>query len=171
MEKEIRISKGAIQERVRELAAQISLDYAGKEPILIGILKGSIFFFADLMREISIPTKMDFMRAYSYGSNTHSSGSVHLTKDVELPIKGKSVIIVEDIVDSGLTLSYIKENLERRGVESLRICALIDKLERREREVSVDYWGFKVKEGFLVGYGLDCNEEYRYLPAIYALKK
>ena len=171
MEKEIFISKAAIEKRVSELAAQISLDYAGKEPILIGILKGSIFFFADLMREISIPTKMDFMRASSYGSNMHSSGSVNLTKDVELPIQGRPVIIVEDIVDSGLTLAYIKENLESRGVESLRICALIDKLERREREVPVDYCGFKVEEGFLVGYGLDCNEEYRYLPAIYALKE
>ncbi|MBW1868120.1 MAG: hypoxanthine phosphoribosyltransferase [Deltaproteobacteria bacterium] len=171
MEKEILISKAAIKERVSELAAQISLDYAGKEPILIGILKGSIFFFADLMREISIPTKMDFMRASSYGSNTHSSGSVHLTKDVELPIQGRPVIIIEDIVDSGLTLAYIKENLEGRGVESLRICALIDKLERREREVPVDYCGFKIEEGFLVGYGLDCNEEYRYLPAIYVLKE
>ena len=171
LEKEILISKVAIQERVRQLAAQISFDYAGKEPILIGILKGSIFFFADLMREISIPTKMDFMRAYSYGSNMHSSGSVHLTKDVELPIQGMPVIIVEDIVDSGLTMAYIKENLESRGVESLRICSLIDKLERREREVSVDYCGFQVKEGFLVGYGLDCNEEYRYLPEIYVLKE
>ncbi len=101
----------------------------------------------------------------------HSSGSVHLTKDVELPIQGRPVIIVEDIVDSGLTLAYIKENLEGRGVESLRICSLIDKLERREQEVSVDYCGFQVKEGFLVGYGLDCNEEYRYLPEIYVLKK
>ena len=171
MEKEILISKAAIEKRVRELAAQISLDYAGKEPILIGILKGSIFFFADLMREISIPTKMDFMRASSYGANMHSSGSVQLTKDVELSIQGRPVIIVEDIVDSGLTLAYIKENLEGRGVESLRICALIDKLERREQVVPVDYCGFKVDEGFLVGYGLDCNEEYRYLPAIYTLKK
>ena len=171
MEKEILISKAAIEERVRELAAQISLDYAGKEPILIGILKGSIFFFADLMREISIPTKMDFMRASSYGANMHSSGSVQLTKDVELSIQGRPVIVVEDIVDSGLTLAYIKKNLEGRGVESLRICALIDKLERREQVVRVDYCGFKVEEGFLVGYGLDCNEEYRYLPAIYTLKK
>jgi len=94
-----------------------------------------------------------------------------LTKDVELPIQGRPVIIIEDIVDSGLTLAYIKENLEGRGVESLRICALIDKLERREREVPVDYCGFKIEEGFLVGYGLDCNEEYRYLPAIYVLKE
>ena len=171
LKKEILISKAAIQKRVRELAAKISLDYAGKEPLLIGILKGSIFFFADLMREISIPTKMDFIRARSYGSNMHSSGSVQMTKDVELPIQGRPVIIVEDIVDSGLTLSYIKENLERRGVESLRICSLIDKLERREREVSVEYCGFKVKKGFLVGYGLDFNEEYRYLPEIYVLKE
>lgn len=171
MKKEIFISKSAIQKRVRELADQISLDYEGKEPILIGILKGSIFFFADLMREIKIPTKMDFMRAASYGSGTQSSGSVKLTKDVDLPVQRRPVIIVEDIVDSGLTLAYITENLKSRDVESLRICALIDKLERRERKVSIDYCGFQVKEGFLVGYGLDCNEEYRYLPEIYILKK
>ena len=171
MKKEILISKTAIQARVREIADQISSDYKGKEPLLIGILKGSIFFMADLMRALSIPTKMDFMRAASYGSETHSSGTVRLTKDVEMPVRDRAVILVEDIVDSGLTLAYIKENLERRGVESLSICALIDKLERREREVSVDYCGFQVKEGFLVGYGLDCNEEYRYLPEIYVLKE
>ncbi len=165
------IPKATIQKRVREIADQISSDYEGKEPILIGILKGSVFFLADLMRSLSIPTKMDFMRATSYGSEMHSSGTVRLTKDVELPVQGRPVILVEDIVDSGLTLAYIKENLERRGIESLRICALIDKLERREREVSVDYCGFQVKEGFLVGYGLDCNEEYRYLPEIYVLKE
>ncbi|MBW1782283.1 MAG: hypoxanthine phosphoribosyltransferase [Deltaproteobacteria bacterium] len=171
MRKEILIPKVTIQKRVREIADQISSDYKDREPVLIGILKGAIFFMADLMRSISIPTKMDFMRAASYGAEMHSSGTVRLTKDVELPIQGRPVILVEDIVDSGLTLAYIKENLEQRGVESLRICALIDKIERRERDVSVDYCGFEVKEGFLVGYGLDCNEEYRYLPEIYVLKE
>ena len=171
MKKEILISRADIQARVRELADQISSDYQGKEPILIGILKGAVIFMADLMRALSIPTKMDFMRAASYGSEMQSSGTVRLTKDVELPVQGRPVILVEDIVDSGLTLAYIKENLEGRGVESIRICALIDKLERREREVLVDYCGFQVKEGFLVGYGLDCNEEYRYLPEIFVLKE
>ena len=171
LKKEILISRADIQARVRELADQISSDYQGKEPILIGILKGAVIFMADLMRALSIPTKMDFMRAASYGSEMQSSGTVRLTKDVELPVQGRPVILVEDIVDSGLTLAYIKENLEGRGVESIRICALIDKLERREREVLVDYCGFQVKEGFLVGYGLDCNEEYRYLPEIFVLKE
>ncbi|HDZ91699.1 MAG: hypoxanthine phosphoribosyltransferase [Deltaproteobacteria bacterium] len=171
MKREIFISRGAIQKRVGEIARQISSDYAGTEPVLVGILKGSIFFFTDLVREISIPTKIDFMRACSYGSKMHSSGCVRLTKDIELPVEGRHVIIVEDIVDTGLTLAFIKENLESRGVESVRICSLIDKLERREREVPVDYCGFQVKEGFLVGYGLDCDEEYRYLPEIYLLKE
>ena len=171
MNKEILIPEAAIQKRVRELADQISSDYKGKEPLLIGILKGAIFFMADLMRAIRIPTQMDFMRAASYGSEMHSSGTVRLTKDIEQPVRDRPVILIEDIVDSGLTLAYIKENLESRGAESLCICALIDKLERREREVSVDYCGFQVKEGFLVGYGLDCNEEYRYLPEIYVLKE
>lgn len=146
------------------------MDYKGKEPILIGILKGAVIFFSDLMREIEIPTKMDFIRAASYGSEMNSSGSVRLTKDIELPVQGKPLILVEDIVDTGLTLSYITNTLKSRGAESIRICALIDKLERRQEELTIDYCGFKVKEGFIVGYGLDFNEEYRYLPEIYLLK-
>ncbi len=170
MERELCISKKAIQQRVLELAVKISSDYEGEEPVLIGVLNGAIFFFADLMRAIRIPTKMDFVRAASYGSQMESSGSVRLTKDIEIPIVGKPVILIEDIVDSGLTLSYLKEKFEQRGASSLKICALIDKLERKEKNVFVDYCGFQIQEGFLVGYGLDCNEEYRYLPEIYRLK-
>ena len=170
LEKELCISKEAIQQRVLELAIKISSDYEGEEPVLIGVLNGAIFFFADLMRAIRIPTKMDFVRAASYGSQMQSSGSVRLTKDIEIPIAGKPVILIEDIVDSGLTLSYLKEQFEQRGASSLKICALIDKLERKEKDVFVDYCGFRIQDGFLVGYGLDCNEEYRYLPEIYRLK-
>jgi len=170
LERELCISKEAIQQRVLELAEQITSDYAGEEPILIGILNGAVFFFSDLMRAISIPTKMDFVRASSYGSRMASSGIIRMTKDIEIPIAGKPVVLVEDIVDSGLTLSYLKEKFEQRGASSLKICALIDKLERKEKDVFVDYCGFQIQEGFLVGYGLDCNEEYRYLPEIYRLK-
>jgi hypoxanthine phosphoribosyltransferase len=170
LERELCISEAAIQERVQALAKKISSDYEGEELVLIGVLNGAVFFFADLMRAIRIPTKMDFVRAISYGSQMKSSGSVRLTKDVEIPIAGKPVILVEDIVDSGLTLSYLKEVFEQRGASSLKICALIDKLERKEKDVFVDYCGFQIQEGFLVGYGLDCNEEYRHFPEIYRLK-
>ena len=170
LEKELCISKEMIQKRVERLAKEISSDYEGSEPVLIGILNGAVFFFADLMRAINIPTKMDFVRAASYGSRTKSSGRVRLTKDIEIPIEGKPVILVEDIVDSGLTLSFLMEKFSQRGAASLKICALIDKLERKEKDVHVDYCGFQIQEGFLVGYGLDCNEEYRHLPEIYRLK-
>ena len=170
MEKEILISSDTIQKRVKEIANQISSDYKGRELILIGILNGVVFFFVDLVREISIPTKIDFIRAASYGSKMTSSGKIRLTKDVEIPIQGKSVIIVEDIVDTGLTLTHIVKDLEAKGVESLRICALIDKIERRNLTVHIDYCGFRTGEGFIVGYGLDYNEKYRHLPDICILR-
>ncbi|MEA2039745.1 MAG: hypoxanthine phosphoribosyltransferase [Thermodesulfobacteriota bacterium] len=170
MKKEILIPREDIQKRVRELAGQISSDYEGREPVLIGILNGVIFFFADLVREISIPTKMDFIRASSYGSGNESSGTVRLTKDVELPVQGKPVIIVDDIVDTGLTLTHIAKRLKDKGAESVKICALIDKLERRSCAVRIDYSGFRIKEGFIVGYGLDYNEEYRYFADIYVFR-
>lgn len=170
MEKDILIPRDTIQKRVKEIANQISSDYKGREPILIGILNGVVFFFADLVREISIPTKIDFIRAASYGSKTTSSGKIRLTKDVEIPIQGESVIVVEDIVDTGLTLTHIVKDLEAKGVESLRICALIDKVERRDLTVHIDYCGFRIEEGFIVGYGLDYNEKYRHLPDICVLR-
>ena len=169
MEKELLIPRATIQAKVKELANQISLDYKGREPILIGILNGVVFFFADLVMEMDIPSKIDFIRAASYGSGTSSSGTVKLTKDVEIPIQGKPVIIIEDIVDTGLTLKQIVKSLEEKEPESIKICALIDKLERRDEEIVIDYCGFQVEKGFLVGYGLDHDEQYRYLPDIYTL--
>ena len=171
LKREVLIPATAIQERVKEIADQISKDYEGTEPVLVGILKGSIIFMADLVRAMRIPVQIDFMRAASYGAETRSSGTVRITKDLELPIEGRPVIVIEDIVDTGLTLAYVKELLIKRGVASLKICALIDKPERRVRDVPVDYCGFNVPEGFLVGYGLDCNEEYRNLPEICVLKE
>jgi hypoxanthine phosphoribosyltransferase len=170
VEKELFISREKIKKRVKELATQISSDYEGKEPVLIGVLNGVIFFFADLVREITIPAKIDFVRAASYGSQMTSSGTVRLTKEVEIPVQGKPVIVIEDIVDTGATLAHIIKIMERNDVESLKICALIDKLERRERTVAIDYCGFQLKEGFIVGYGLDYDEKYRHLPDIYVLK-
>ena len=170
MKRKLLLSRETIQDRVNVLATEISSDYAGKEPILIGILNGVVFFFSDLIRAMTIPCKIDFIRAASYGSDMNSSGTVRLTKDVEIPIEEKPVIIVEDIVDTGLTLRHLIKRIEDRNPESLKICALIDKQERREEEISIDYCGFHVKEGFLVGYGLDHDEQYRYLPEIFILR-
>ncbi|MFH1490659.1 MAG: hypoxanthine phosphoribosyltransferase [Pseudomonadota bacterium] len=169
MKKECLFSQEIILAKVRELGNRISEDYSGKEPVFIGILNGVIFFFADLLREITIPCKMDFIRAASYGSEMVSSGTVRLTKDVEISVKNQHIILVEDIVDTGLTLNRIVRRLQEKGPASIKICALIDKLERREEEVSLDYCGFKVEEGFLVGYGLDHDEKYRYLRDVYIL--
>jgi len=166
MEKRVLIPRHEIQSKVKELARQISSDYAGKEPILIGILNGVVFFFAELVMSLSIPSKIDFIRASSYGSSRASSGTIKLVKDVEIPVKGQDLIVVEDIVDSGLTLNNLVRNMRSREPASLKICALIDKTERREKEVKIDYCGFKVQEGFLVGYGLDYAEQFRYLPDI-----
>ena len=170
MNREILIDRETIQARVKELAGRLSSDYAGTEPILVGILNGAVFFFSDLVMAMNIPCKIDFIRAASYGSGTSSSGEVKLVKDVELPIQGKHVVLVEDIVDTGLTLNRIIEMLRSRGPASVKVCALNDKLERREEEVKIDYCGFEVKEGFLVGYGLDYDEQYRYLPEIHVLR-
>jgi len=168
--KEVLIPKEEIQKRVKELGQQISRDYEAKEPVLIGVLNGVIFFFADLVRAMSIPAKLDFVRAASYGASMSSSGEVRFTKELEIPVKGRPVIIVEDIVDTGLTLVKIIENIRRKGPESLRVCVLIDKTERRQVDVPVDYRGFEVPKGFLVGYGLDFNEQYRYLRDIFVLE-
>ncbi|MBW1998056.1 MAG: hypoxanthine phosphoribosyltransferase [Deltaproteobacteria bacterium] len=171
MEKVLLLKEDTIRSRVKELAGRISADYAGKKPVMIGILNGVVFFYVDLLKELTIPAKIDFVRAASYGPGTVSSGKIVLSKDVEIPIKDEDVILVEDIVDTGLTLNYILAKLKEKGPRSLRICALIDKPERRKEEVRVDYCGFKIKEGFLVGYGLDYNEEYRCLKDIYELRQ
>jgi hypoxanthine phosphoribosyltransferase len=151
------------------MARQISDDFAGKEPIVIGVLTGAVFFLGDLVRKLEIPCKIDFLKATSYGSGTSSSGTVRLTKDLELDVGGKPVILVEDIVDTGLTLKRIRGMIEEKSPSEIRICALIDKMERRQEEVDIDYTGFRVDEGFLVGYGLDCDEKYRHLPDIYTI--
>jgi hypoxanthine phosphoribosyltransferase len=170
LKRELVLSRETILKRVQELAQEISTDYDGKEPVLVGILNGVVFFFADLVRHLTVPSKIDFIRAASYGSGMSTSGEVRFTKDLEMPIAGRDVIIVEDIVDTGLTLARIVERFETENPRSVRICALIDKQERRKVTVKVDYCGFPVEKGFLVGYGLDYDEQYRYLPDIYALR-
>ncbi len=164
------LSQTDIQERVKSLAHEISADYAGKSLVVIGVLKGAFIFLADIVRHMSVPAQIDFVRLASYGADTKSSGKVRLTKDIELDIKEKDVLIVEDIIDSGLTLAFLVEHLQTFNPLSVKVCALIDKIERREKEVAVDYTGFTIESGFLVGYGLDCNEDYRGLPDINNLK-
>jgi hypoxanthine phosphoribosyltransferase len=158
-----------IQRRVRELAHTISVDYHQQDLVLVGVLKGAFMFMADLVKYLSIPVVMDFVRLASYGSQSKSRGEIGLTKGLELPIKGKHVLIIEDIVDSGLTLQFLIEYLKREEPKSVRICALIDKSERREVSVPLDYIGFSIPKGFVVGYGLDFNEQYRHLPALFHL--
>ncbi len=170
MNQELFLDQKTIQKKVKELADYISSDYKEQEPLCIGVLNGAVFFFADLVRQLTIPVKIDFIRAASYGSGLASSGTVRFTKDVEMPIQGRSVILVEDIVDTGLTLSKIIAALKAKNPGSLKVCALIDKHERRTSDVHVDYLGFRIDEGFVVGYGLDFNENYRQLPEIYLLK-
>jgi hypoxanthine phosphoribosyltransferase len=171
VDKKVLIGREKIQKRVREMGGQISEDYRGKEPVLIGILNGVVFFFAELVMAMSIPLKIDFIKASSYGASMTSSGRVRMLKDVCLPVKNQDLILIDDIVDTGLTLKCILENLREREPASIRVCALIDKTERRERSLDLDYCGFKVDRGFLVGYGLDFNEEYRYLPDIWVIQE
>ena len=164
-------SKDQIKEIVSRLGAEISNDYKDKNLLLVGILKGSVVFMADLMREITIPCNIDFMAVSSYGSGSKSSGVVKIIKDLDKSIEGKDLLIVEDILDSGRTLNYIKTILEARGIRSLKICTLFDKPERREVDLFADYIGAKVPNEFIVGYGLDYDEYYRNLPYIGALKR
>jgi hypoxanthine phosphoribosyltransferase len=170
LKKELLFPRTVIRARVKELAVQISKDYSEREPVFLGVLKGAVFFLVDLMREMTIPLKIDFISAASYGSGMSSSGSVKLNKDFKVPIEDKHVILVEDIVDTGLTVAKVLKMLRDQGPVSIKLCALIDKLERRDMDIVIDYCGFQVKEGFLIGYGLDYNEQYRYLKDIYILK-
>ncbi|WP_182185737.1 hypoxanthine phosphoribosyltransferase [Pectinatus frisingensis] len=160
-----------IQARVHELGEKISADYAGKEIVTVGILKGAIVFFADLIREIKIPVKFDFMAASSYGITTKTSGTVRILKDIDTDIENKHVIIVEDIIDSGLTLKYLKNNFEHRKAASVKLCAMLNKPEGRRTDLTGDYIGFDVPDEFIVGYGLDYASRYRNLPYIGVLKK
>jgi hypoxanthine phosphoribosyltransferase len=171
MDKELVLAADQIAGRVRELAAKISAEYTGKTPLLIGILNGAFVFLSDLVRNLEVPVQIDFVRLASYGASDTSAGKITMTKDTELPLAGRDVIVVEDIVDTGLTLRWLMDELRERGPASIKVCALIDKKERREIDIQVDYIGFEVPQGFLVGYGLDFNEEWRQLPEVYTLKK
>lgn len=163
---EILHSAEEIAVRVREMGAEIAADYAGKEVILIGILKGACLFLADLIREIDLAISIEFMAVSSYGKAQRSSGEVRIVKDLDVSVEGKHLIVVEDIIDTGLTLSYLLENLRSRGAASVRLAALLDKPEPRRVQVPLDYIGFTVPNKFLVGYGLDDAERYRNLPFI-----
>ncbi len=167
---EILIGEEELQARIRELGAEISADYAGRELLLVGVLKGAVFFMADLMRMISVSCEIDFMAISSYGASTDSSGVVRILKDLDLNIDGRHVLVVEDIIDSGLTLSYLLRNLESREPASLEICALMTKPERREIDVPVKYIGFEIPNRFVIGYGLDFAERYRNLPYVGVLR-
>lgn len=164
------ISEEEIAAKVNEIGAQISKDYAGKDPIIISVLKGSFMFMADLVRAITIPCVVDFMSVSSYGAGTKSSGEVKIVKDFDNSIDGRHVIIVEDILDSGRTLSYLMKNLEARGAASIALCTFLDKPERRVVPVEVAYSGFCVPDSFIVGYGLDYDQKYRNLPYVGVLK-
>jgi hypoxanthine phosphoribosyltransferase len=164
--KEILIAKADIDKRVQELADVISRDYEGKELILIGILKGAFVFMADLIRYMRIPCQVDFVRLASYGAGTMSTGNITISKDIETSIQGRDVLVVEDILDTGLTLSSLVERLKKRDPRSLKICVFLDKKDRRKVPFEAEYVGFDIPDRFVVGYGLDFNEMYRFLPDV-----
>ncbi len=165
------VSAEDLQRRVRELAAEISSDYAARDLVLVGVLKGAVFFLSDLMRQLAIPVEVDFMAVASYGSATKSSGVVRILKDLDAAIEGRDVLIVEDIVDSGLTLQYLLRNLAGRNPRSLEVCALLIKPERQKVDLPTRYVGFEIPNRFAIGYGLDHRERYRNLPCVAALKE
>jgi len=162
----ILVTEEQIKARIAELGAQITKDYEGKKLIVVGILKGAIVFYSDLARHIDMPMTFDFLSVSSYGNSTVSSGEIKFMKDLDQPVEGYDILIVEDIVDSGRTLSYLRKNLEARNPSSVRVCCLLDKKERREVEVEVNYVGFDIPDEFVVGYGLDFAGMYRNLPYI-----
>ena len=164
------LSEDEIREKVRELGGKITADYKNSNLMLVTVLKGAVVFLADLMRQIDVPAEIDFMVVSSYGSGVKSSGVVKIVKDLDVPLAGKDILIVEDILDSGLTLSYIKELLESRGPRSIRIATLLDKPSRRKVDLQADYIGCAVPDEFVIGYGLDYDEKYRNLPYIGILK-
>jgi hypoxanthine phosphoribosyltransferase len=166
---EILVQRDELEHRVRELAAEISRDYADKELLLVGVLKGAVFFLADLMRHLEVVCEADFMAVSSYGASTDSSGVVRILKDLDAPIEGRDVLIVEDIVDSGLTLSYLFRMLRARGPKSLEVCALLTKPQRREIDLPIRYVGFEIPNRFAIGYGLDYAERFRNLPYVAVL--
>lgn len=164
------ISEEELAKKVQEIGAQISKDYEGKNLMMVSVHKGSVVFMADLMRAVTVPAEIDFMSVSSYGSGAKTSGVVKIIKDLDIELAGRDLLIVEDILDSGLTLSYIKKILMERGPRSIKICTLLDKPERRKADIFADYSGFEVPDEFVVGYGLDFAEKYRNLPYIGVLK-
>jgi hypoxanthine phosphoribosyltransferase len=166
---EILIDEARLQGRIAELGDEISADYKGRDLLLLGVLKGAVFFMADLMRKLKVPCEIDFMAISSYGASTDSSGVVRILKDLDINIEGRHVLVVEDIIDSGLTLSYLVRTLEAREPASLEVCALLTKPERRQIEVDVRYVGFEIPNRFVIGYGLDFAERYRNLPYVAVL--
>ncbi len=163
---EVMISADQIAERVRQLAARISADYAGKRPVLVGVLKGAWIFLADLVRELTIPIRCDFVRVTSYGMGTETSGEPKLLLDVVEPVAGADVLVVDDILDTGVSVAWLLDHLRKKNPASLRLCVLLDKSERRRVPVAVDYVGFPIPDRFVVGYGLDCAEQFRELPFV-----
>ena len=168
--REVLFSEEYLAEVVQEMGRKISEDYKGKNLLLVSVLKGSVVFMADLMRAITIPCSIDFMSVSSYGSGTKTSGVVRILKDLDVELSGKDLLLVEDILDSGMTLSYIREMLQQRNPSSIRLCTLFDKPERRTADIQADYSGLKVPDEFIVGYGLDYDEKYRNLPYVGILK-
>jgi hypoxanthine phosphoribosyltransferase len=164
------ISRGVIDQTVSRLAAQITEDYRDRQLVAIGVLKGAFIFMADLVRQIGIPLEIDFVMVSSYGSRTESSRCVTMVNDLTIDVRGKDVLLVEDIVDSGHTVSFVMQHLRTRGVQSVRLCALADKPSRRETSVDIHYLGFTVPDRFVVGYGLDFDNRFRYLPDIYCVE-
>jgi hypoxanthine phosphoribosyltransferase len=167
---EILFTKESINRRVGELAGQISRDYAGREPLIVGILNGAFVFMADLIRALDVPCRVDFVRLASYGEGCVSSGEIRIGKDLETPIAGRDVLIVEDIVDTGLTLSRLVKILRERQPASLKVCVFLDKKERRRVPFTADYVGFSIPDRFVIGYGLDHNEKFRFLPDVCVLE-
>lgn len=166
----ILISENELQERIKTMGSEITADYKNKEILMIGVLRGAVIFMSDLARAIKVPVAIDFMAVSSYGASTSSSGVVRILKDLDEEVEGKNLLIVEDIIDSGLTLKYLLENLKSRNPASVKLCTLLNKPERRKVNVDIDYNGFMVPDEFVVGYGLDYNEKYRNLPFIGILK-
>lgn len=167
---DILFSKDELGQKVKELGNKISHDFAGEELLVVGILKGAFIFMADLVRKIDVPVEIDFMDVSSYGTSTLSSGEVKIIKDLDFSLKDKNVLIVEDIIDTGLTLNYIVEILKKRDLKSISICCLLDKPSRRKSAIKPDYVGYTIADDFVVGYGLDYAEKYRNYPAVYKLK-
>ena len=167
---DVLIDRDALQRRIAELGEEISADYAGRDLLLVGVLKGAVFFLSDLMRFIDIPVEVDFMAVASYGSATDSSGVVRILKDLDIAIEGRDVLIVEDIVDSGLTLQYLLRNLGSRNPASLEVCALLTKPDRRKVDLPTRYVGFEIPDRFVIGYGLDYAERHRNLPFVAVLE-